>query len=286
MTGQAPSLYSSLEGINERPSPFSVYTADQLWADEHTSQQMLAFHLNGEIDVSSRRTSFIERSVAWMATRFNLSAKSKVIDFGCGPGLYTSLFAKLGASVSGVDFSSRSIKYAREKAAQDQCQISYHEADYLSFQPMGTFDLVTMIMCDFCALSPSQRSVMLKKVHDILAPDGRIVLDAYSLSAFDAKEEASIYERNLLGGFWSSEPYYGFLNTFKYNSEKVSLDKYYIVEVSRQRKIYNWLQYFSLETLEQELVAAGLAVEEALGNVAGDSFDDSHSEFAILARKR
>jgi len=37
-----------------------------------------------------------------------------------------------------------------------------------------------MIMCDFCALGPAQR------------------------------------EANLMDGFWSAQPCYGFLNTFKY----------------------------------------------------------------------
>ena len=279
------SFFSDLERINNKPSLFSVYTASELWANEHTSQQMLAFHLNGEIDVSSRRTNFIEESVAWMATRFNLSADSKLIDFGCGPGLYTFRFAKLGIVVSGVDFSPRSIEYAREKAAQNQLQISYYEADYLNFKPEGTFDLVTMIMCDFCALSPNQRLTMLKKFHTILAPKGRIILDVYSLNAFDTKEEVSIYERNMLNGFWSSEPYYGFLNSFKYYPEKVSLDKYTIVEPSRQREIFNWLQYFSVETLEQELLAAGFEIEEVLKSVAGHVFDTNHSEFAIVVKK-
>lgn len=59
-------LFSALEAISEKPSAYFVYTARELWTDEHTSEQMLAFHLNGEADVSSRRTSFIDDSVRWM----------------------------------------------------------------------------------------------------------------------------------------------------------------------------------------------------------------------------
>jgi trans-aconitate methyltransferase len=54
---------------------------------------MLAFHLDGEIDVSSRRTGFIDNSVRWLQEHFELSNSSRVIDFGCGPGLYTSRIA-------------------------------------------------------------------------------------------------------------------------------------------------------------------------------------------------
>ncbi len=126
---ESASVFSVLESVNRKPRPFSVYTASDLWTDEHTSEQMLAFHLNGEIDVSSRRTSFIDNSVLWMTEHFELSESSRVIDFGCGPGLYTSRFARLGAEVHGIDFSSRSIEYARESAKREDLGVTYVGAD-------------------------------------------------------------------------------------------------------------------------------------------------------------
>ncbi len=278
------SLYSDLEWINDRPQPFECYTAKELWTNEHTSQRMLAFHLDGDVDVSSRRLEFIDASVGWMADRFNLAKGSRVIDFGCGPGLYTSRLAKLGAAVSGVDFSPRSISHARKQAEQDGLDIAYHEADYLDFQPDGQFDLVTLIMCDFCALSPMQRSTLLEKFARLLSPVGRVVLDVYSINAFQQREESSRYEKNLLDGFWSPQPYFGFLNTFKYEAEKVILDKYTIVGPESIRQIYNWLQYFSVEMLESELKSTPFEIEEILGDVAGGPFGPQLSEFAVVLK--
>lgn len=280
------SLFAILEQINDRPQPFEFYTAKELWADEHTSQRMLAFHLDDTIDVSSRRLSFIDESVAWMADRFQISRGSRVIDFGCGPGLYTSRLARLGASVTGVDFSPRSIAYARQQAEQDGLEIDYHEADYLEFQPDDRFDLVTLIMCDFCALSPVQRVTMLNNCDRILKPDGRVLLDVYSLSEFDRREETSRFEKNLLDGFWSSDPYFGFLNTFKYTSEKVILDRYDIIGPDFTRQIYNWLQYFSVEMLERELESAPLEIEDVFGDVAGRPFATQLPEFAVVLKSR
>ena len=277
-------LFSALESISEKPEPFSVYTARQLWTDEHTSGQMLAFHLNGEIDVSSRQTKFIDDSVRWMQKHFDLSAGRRIIDFGCGPGLYTSRFARLGAEVFGVDFSSRSIGFAREQARREQLDVTYTEADYLGLQPDGRYDLVTMIMCDFCALSPTQRATMLRKFAGILSDRGRVVLDVYSLKAFEEKQEGLTCERNQLDGFWSADPYFGFLASFKYEDAAVSLDKYTIVEEFRQREIYNWLQYFTPESLQREAHAAGLQVAELYGDVAGRPYDDGASEFAVVLK--
>lgn len=282
---QPASLFTVLESVVEKPQPFSVYTASELWTDEHTSEQMLACHLNGDIDVSSRRTSFIDDSVRWLEEHFQVSESSRLIDFGCGPGLYTSRLARLGADVVGIDFSTRSIEYAKACASRDGLEITYIEADYLDYRPAGSFDLVTMIMCDFCALSPQQRGRMLAKFAGLLSDSGRIVLDVYSLRAFADKQEGLVCEKNQLNGFWSKDPYFGFAASFKYEDEKVSLDKYTIVEEHRQREIYNWLQYFTPESLDREARAAGLQVAELYGDVAGSPFDAGAAEFAVVMKR-
>jgi cyclopropane fatty-acyl-phospholipid synthase-like methyltransferase len=246
---------------------------------------MLAFHLDKNIDVSSRRLDFIDRSVEWIAAHFNLGANTRIIDFGCGPGLYAERLAQGHATVTGVDFSKRSIEYARDVAARKGLNIHYVNQDYLEFETTDLFDLILMIMCDFCALSPTQRKAMLRKYLGMLKPGGAVLLDVYSMTAFDQRQETAKYEVNLLDGFWSPDKYYGFLNTFKYEEESVVLDKYTLVERSGTRTVYNWLQYFSADGLEREFVEAGLAIEAFYADVAGSPFDADGTEFAVVARK-
>lgn len=269
----------------EKPAPFSSYTAERLWAAPHTAGQMLKLHLDEEIDVSSRRGSFIEASVAWLVKAFELGPGKRVIDFGCGPGLYTFRLARCGAEVTGVDFSANSIAYAKAEAAKSGLRLQYVQANYLEYEPAGTFDLITMIMCDFCALSPEQRSILLRKFAGHLSDRGRLVFDVYSLTQLDQTEERVVLEENLLDGFWSPEPYFGIVASFRYEDEAVTLDKYTIIEEQRHWTVFNWLQHFSLQSLEQELAAHGLAVEAALGDVAGNAFDAATTEFAVVARR-
>jgi 2-polyprenyl-3-methyl-5-hydroxy-6-metoxy-1,4-benzoquinol methylase len=141
---------------------------------------MLSFHLNEAIDISSRNAAFISRSVEWIASKFNIGKDTKIADFGCGPGLYSTCLAKRRANVTGIDFSGRSIEYAKAVAAREQLNISYVEQNYLDFETQDRFDLVLMIMCDFCALSPTQRNEILSKFHKILRPGGSVLLDVYS----------------------------------------------------------------------------------------------------------
>ncbi len=278
-------MYKELSAINARPLPFSSYTAKDLWTDEHTSKKMLEYHLNDAVDLSSRNTAFIDRSMTWIVSHFGVGADTVIADVGCGPGLYTTRFAEHDADVTGIDFSERSIRYAADMADRKGLNIDYVCHDYLTFETDKRFDLITMIMCDFCALSPAQRRDLLASFCRLLKIGGAILLDVYSPVAFERREETATYEYMQLDGFWASDPYYGFLNTFKYEHETVVLDKYTIVEEARTRTVFNWLQYFSPESLRTEVEESGLEVEGFYADVAGGPFDPDSEEFAVVARR-
>ncbi len=277
-------MFAELLEINRRPRPFEHYTAPVLWTDEHTSGTMLAYHLDGSIDLASRNFDFIDRSAEWMLRHLCLAAGSEIIDFGCGPGLYTSRFAKKGRKVTGVDFSGRSIDYARRAARDGDYDADYACRNYLEYESPKKFDLITMIMCDYCALSPGQRKDMLARFRTMLKPGGAVVLDVYSLNFYDAKEEQSIYAFNQMDRFWSENDYYSFQNTFKYDDEKVVLDKYTVVERSRTRVIYNWLQCFSVDSLKNEFEGNGLNIIEVFSDVSGAAYAPESPEIAVVAR--
>ena len=277
-------MYQQLQTINQRPAPFSIYTAEELWTDPHTAGQMLNYHLDAQLPLASRTHDFIARSSAWIGEHFALARGKRVADFGCGPGLYTTHLARLGASVTGIDFSASSLHHARTVAMQAGLNIDYRQLNYLEFTSTERFDLIVMIMCDFCALSPIQRRQVLEMFRNHLSDHGQVLLDVYTLAGYAERKESSSYERRQLEGFWSPNDYFGFVNTFKYDREKVVLDKYTIVEEYRTRTVYNWLQYFDLETLKKECSAAGLAIEETFADVAGAAYDKGYSEMAVVLK--
>lgn len=276
-------LFKELEAIGTPPAPFSRSTRESLWTDPHISRMMLATHLDPTTDRASRRPQFVDDSAAWIAGTLGLEAGRRLLDLGCGPGLYTNRLARTGASVTGIDLSARSIGHAREVAARDGIVVDYEVGDYHEHFPLGRFDVVTMIHCDYCAIGPEQRAVLLRRVADHLAPGGRFLFDVHALADFDAVAEDATFARSLMDGFWSANPYFGFHHRFRYEAERVSLDRYDIVERDRRRTFYNWLQYFDPETLRAELAAAGLRAEVILGDVAGRPYDHHEPEFAVLA---
>lgn len=279
-------MFNQLEKINTRPRPFEFYTAADLWTDEYISKQMLRFHLDPHVDIASRKAAFIDRSVAWIISEFDLGPGKAVADFGCGPGLYTQRLARCGAAVTGIDFSENSLEYARRQAQDEKLAIEYVRQNYLEFDTQRRFDLITLIMCDYTPLSPEQRRLLRARFKALLKPGGAVLLDAYSMKALEEKEEKTAFWIEPENNFWSPEKCYSFLNVFKYEEEKLSLDKHTIVEKDGVRTIYDWFQHFTLEGITAEFAESGLKIEKFLANVAGDEFDPDGGEFAIVARSR
>jgi SAM-dependent methyltransferase len=275
-------MYKLLQDISQRPEPFSRYTAMELWTRPHLARQMLHFHLDQETELASRRFEIIDEIVGWIDSRLGLSGK-RICDLGCGPGLYTQRFAAMGADVSGVDFSARSLEYARLKAKEDKQSISYTQADYLSDGlPVG-FDIVTLIYTDFSVLSPSQRARLLRRIRKMLNPGGRLVMDVAGMGSLADKQECILIENNLMQGFWAEGDYVGIQRSFIYPDECLSVDRYVIVEPAETWEVFNWFQYFTPERLQAELVAAGFAVEQMFGGLRGEPLEADGDFIGVIA---
>ncbi len=85
---------------------------------------------------------------------------------------------------------------------------------------------------------------------------------------------------------WTNEHTSKMMLEFHLNeSEKVGLDKYTIIEQDRIREVYNWLQYFSKESLIEELERNHFKIENIYSNVAGSEYDSHGIEMAVIAKK-
>lgn len=264
-------MYAELNEAAEKPVIWSKYTADVLWTDGHIAKQMLAFHLNPSVSIASRTAVFIDNSVDWLVSTLGLNSTSKTIDFGCGPGLYTQRLKTKGiGNVVGVDFSKSSLAHAAHQATSAGLNIEYQHCDYLKYTDTRKFDLITLVMCDLCALNPDQRATLLGKFKSMLQPEGKIALDVYTDRRFAAQQASLDLEKNAMGGFWSTDDYWCVKASFTYDVERVTLDKYTIFEESRQWTVYNWLQHFDLASLNQELCQHGLKIIGSYNDLCGN----------------
>lgn len=268
-----------------RPAPYSHYTTPEFWNDPHISARMLAFHLDDATPFSSRPFADVDRAVAWLARRFAVGPGTRVLDLGCGPGLYASRLARLGAAVVGVDVSARSIAHARGEASGARLDARYLEGNYLDVALPTNADLVLLIYRDYCALSPAQRRVLIRRAARALAPGGAFVFDVQAAASLaDCVEETRV-EENLDEGFWAAEPYVGCHERFVYPDDMLVLDRFTIAEANRTRVFYNWNQFLTPDGVATELARAGMAIDSVVGDLAGGGYEPDRWEFAVVARR-
>lgn len=58
------------------------------WKDDHISKKLLEIHLDPNVELASRKPDFIERSLNWISETVPATQYPKLLDIGCGPGLY------------------------------------------------------------------------------------------------------------------------------------------------------------------------------------------------------
>lgn len=279
-------MYEQLKALLTPPSPFSAYTAADLWTDPHRARQMLRHHLDVNIEAASRTGDFIQRSLIWITETFEVGPDVSICDFGCGPGLYTLPLALQGAQVTGLDFSPYAIEHARSDAQGADLAIQYEMLNYLDYESPERFDLILMLMWDYGSLSPAQRQRLCQIFYRQLKPGGRVLLDVRDLTAFAKLRPQTRLIENSLGQFWAAGDYLCLHNTFVYADDHLALDHYHIMEATGiSYSIYNWVQYFSPASLRQEFVDAGFEVMGIYGDAAGSPYQPGQGEFALLTQR-
>ena len=98
--------------VNRTPNPVPWSEGDNIpWDDQAFSERMLAEHLSQNHDLASRRQDKIEAHLSWIFERVLKGRTPKVLDLGCGPGLYTQRLASRGARCVGIDFAPAAVAH-------------------------------------------------------------------------------------------------------------------------------------------------------------------------------
>jgi SAM-dependent methyltransferase len=81
-----------------------------------------------------------------LAAKAELPPKARILDLGCGQGLFSALFSELGYSVTGIDLSETAIASARAEFGSSDCQFEVNDILALPYQYFD-FDCVFVRSC-------------------------------------------------------------------------------------------------------------------------------------------
>src|SRR6202043_690656 len=93
------------------PVPFDP-TVELDWGRPEYARRLLREHLDQPQAGASRRRSVIAGQVRRLR-RLLPAAPARILDAGCGPGLYAVPLAALGHDVTGIDVSTAALRHAR-----------------------------------------------------------------------------------------------------------------------------------------------------------------------------
>lgn len=225
-----------------------------MWKDEHISKQLLDIHLNADIDLGSRKKSTIERTANWILETQKGKGKLNILDLGCGPGLYTEIFAKKGHSVTGVDISKNSVEYGKKSAKDKKLDVNYVNANYLEINlESDKHDLVVLIYTDLGVLLPNERENLLKMIYRVLKKGGSFIFDVLKDIDMEKKTSPKTWEANI-SGFWKESPYLALSESFFYKVEKVILYQHIIIGAAGNIETYRfWTHFFSQNDVRKML---------------------------------
>lgn len=258
------------------------------WHEPEFSRRMLAEHLSQAHDAASRRLEIIDRHVAWLHGELLRGRPARVLDLGCGPGLYTSRLARLGHECVGIDYGPASIAYAREQAAAEALRCTYVEQDVRTADYGQGYQLAMMLYGEINVFRPEEARAILCRAFQALVAGGVLVLEPHPFAVVRRLGQQPPTWYSAAEGLFSDRPHVCLMNSAWHESQAVAIQRWYIIdattgEVTRHAdsmQAYTDEQYY---TLLRDCGFEGVTFYPSLAPVAGDQVPGDL--LAITARR-
>lgn len=257
---------------------------EKFWDDDHISIGMLQAHLSQEHEAASRKNDTIDAQVEHLTFTGILKEGDKVLDLGCGPGLYASRLCQKGLKVTGVDISRRSLEYAIKYAVENSLDIDYRLTDFFSIDFSGEFDAAMQIYGEVNTFSDKKRDAFLALIRKALKPDGLFIFDV-TTRQLRKKEGAGNRWYLFEGGFWRPGKHLFLEEGYDYPDDNVWLDQYIIVDEKGVTVYRNWFHDYSLHTINDILEKAGFSILQVWNDLEGTPYDEGGDWLAVVAKK-
>lgn len=217
--------------VRREPSPEPWSEGEKIpWNNPAFSQRMLKEHLSDAHDAASRRASVIDRHIDWINSHVLGATPSRILDLGCGPGLYLHRLARLGHSCIGIDFSPASIAYARESASAESLDCDFIQADVREADFGDNYGLVMMTFGELNVFREADAREILRKSREALAPGGTLLIEVHTPEAVQAVGGSAPRWRSSDHGLFSDRPHLLLEESFWDPDRKVATTRYLVID--------------------------------------------------------
>jgi len=255
------------------------------WDDPHISRGMLEAHLNPDNDLASRKHKTIDKEVEYLISSGVLKQGDRLLDLGCGPGLYAGRLAVKGVKVTGIDISERSLNYAIAQARKDKLDIEYRLLNFFDIDYSAEFNAVIQTNGELNTFSDDRLNKLLGILHRALLPNGLLIFDV-TTRPLRLKEGLKNGWYFGDGGFWRSGRHLVLEQGYDYPEKNTWLDRYIVIDNGGVKVYHNWFHDYDLKTIRRVLENAGFELIHTWNDLTGTPYREGGDWIAIVARKR
>jgi len=219
--------------INRVSTPDPWSEGDNIpWNDPGFSERMLLEHLSQDHDLASRKTDRIDQHIQWIHHHILAGKPSRILDLGCGPGLYSNRLARLGHQCVGIDYSPASIAYAKDAAKKDNLACTFQEADIRSADFRGAYDTVLLIYGELNVFKKADACSILEKAFHALKPGGRLILEPHTFVSIQECGEQLPTWYSSKSRLFSPNPHIVMEEYFWDSTLHITTNRYFIVDAA------------------------------------------------------
>ncbi|MBN1402423.1 MAG: class I SAM-dependent methyltransferase [Anaerolineae bacterium] len=277
-----------LDIVQRDPQPGPWAEGDNIpWHEPGFSQRMLREHFNQAHDAASRRTPTIDAQVHWIHTHVLRGQPGRILDLGCGPGLYAGRFARLGHTCLGIDYSPASIAYARQEAEREGLSCRYVLQDLRQADYGAGHDLAMLIYGEFNIFRPGDMRAILGKAHRALKEGGLLLLEPHTLDAVREQGQGPATWYASSSGLFSERPHLCLTERHWDDESQTATVRHYVVDaasgdVTRYAQTFQGYTDEAYTAILQECGFSGVVFHPSLRGI-----DDPNQPglLAIVARK-
>ena len=257
------------------------------WNDPAFSERMLKEHLTQDHDMASRRFEKVDAHVNWIHHELLSGNPTRILDLGCGPGLYSNRLTRLGHECVGIDFSPASIAYAIETAKKDNLAYTFRHEDVRTAEYGTGFGLAMFVYGEFNTFRPTVAAKILGKMFDALPDGGLFLLEVSTFESLEraGRSEATWYSEH--SGLFSDRPHLCLMENFWDADDNVFTTRFFVVDAASGDVTQHGLntQAYTDAQYRDMLAECGFTGIEFLPSLTGAEDESQKHLFAIVARK-
>jgi SAM-dependent methyltransferase len=270
-----------------RPAPWSE--GDKIpWNDPEFSERMLREHLSQDHDLASRRVEVVKGHIQWIHGHLLGRRSARILDLGCGPGLYANGLARLGHSCLGIDFSPASIRHATEQADRESLSCTYMHEDVRKAEFGTGYDLVMFLYGELNVFRPADAATILQKAHAALAPAGTLLLEPHHFAAVEQAGTQPPSWHSAEAGLFSERPHLWLQENAWDSPSATATTRWFVVDAATAevQQLTQTMQAYANEQYGRMLAEAGFVEVEFLAGLGDSAGDCSGPLMAITAKRK